>query len=123
MRRTCLRLFFSAVFCSFRGLCLRRHYGTENGSHQPQDYALKRISSADLTGANADFREIQPAGALTLLDANGPACSRTSGSLLRVARLTISKRLMLRIYWDNENGAERGKHHWEFLRPRTWRIP
>ena len=69
---------------------------------QPQDYVLKRVSSADPTGANADFREIQPGATLTLMDANGPG-------LLTHIWITVAsdeayhlKKLVLRIYWDNE---------------------
>jgi len=69
---------------------------------QPQDYALKRISSADLTGANADFREIQPAGALTLLDANGPGLLTHIWITVASGEAYHLKKLMLRIYWDNE---------------------
>jgi len=39
---------------------------------EPQDYVLKRISSADPTGGNADDRPIEPGGTLTILDADGP---------------------------------------------------
>jgi hypothetical protein len=69
---------------------------------QPQDYVLKRISSADLTGGNADARQIEPGSTLTLMDANGPG-------LLTHIWFTVAspegyhlKKLVLRIYWDGE---------------------
>ena len=69
---------------------------------QPQDYVLKRISSADPTGANADFRQIEPGATLTMMDVNGPG-------LLTHIWITVAspegyhlKKLVLRIYWDNE---------------------
>ncbi len=34
---------------------------------QPQPYVLKRVSSADPTGGNADFRPIEPGATLTIL--------------------------------------------------------
>jgi len=56
MRRTCLRLFSAAVFCFLPGpLFAQTLWPPKTDLTQPQDYALKRISSADLTGANADF--------------------------------------------------------------------
>jgi hypothetical protein len=70
---------------------------------QPQDYVLKRVSSADLTGANADFREIQPAGMLTLLDANGPGLLTHIWITVASGEAYHLKKLMLRIYWDNES--------------------
>ena len=39
----------------------------------PRDYVLKRVSSADPSGGNADFRPIEPGGTLTVLDVDGPA--------------------------------------------------
>jgi hypothetical protein len=70
---------------------------------QPQDYVLKRISSADPNGANADFRKIAPGSTLTLMDTNGPG-------LLTHIWITVAsdeayhlKKLVLRIYWDNES--------------------
>jgi hypothetical protein len=69
---------------------------------QPQDYVLKRVSSADPTGANADFREIQPAGTLTLLDANGPGLLTHIWITVASGEAYHLKKLMLRIYWDNE---------------------
>jgi hypothetical protein len=69
---------------------------------QTQDYVLKRISSADPTGGNADSRQIAPGSTLTLMDANGPG-------LLTHIWITVAspegyhlKKLVLRIYWDGE---------------------
>ncbi len=103
MRRTCLRLFSAAVFCFLPGpLFAQTLWPPKTDLTQPQDYALKRISSADLTGANADFREIQPAGALTLLDANGPGLLTHIWITVASGEAYHLKKLMLRIYWDNE---------------------
>lgn len=69
---------------------------------QPQPYVLKRVSSADPTGGNADFRRVDPGGAFTILDVDGPG-------VLTHIWFTISdpepyhlKRLVLRMYWDGE---------------------
>ena len=70
---------------------------------RPKDYTLKRISSYDRTGANADARPIDPGQTLTLLDEPGP------GEITHVW-ITIAsdekyhlKKLVLRMYWDGES--------------------
>jgi hypothetical protein len=70
---------------------------------QPKDYSLKRISSWDRTGANADSRPIAPGQVLTLLEEKGP------GEISHIW-ITISspekyhlKKLVLRMYWDGES--------------------
>ena len=45
-----------------------------------QTYTLIRASSSDPTGGNADARTVAPGATFTVLDADGPARSRTSGS-------------------------------------------
>jgi len=69
---------------------------------RPQDYVLKRISSYDRSGGNADYHEIAPGATLTVLDADGPA-------ILTHIWITISdresyhlKKLVLRMYWHGE---------------------
>jgi hypothetical protein len=69
---------------------------------QQQDYVLKRVSSADPTGANVDFREIQPGGTLTLMDANGPGLLTHIWITVASPEAYHLKKLVLRIYWDNE---------------------
>jgi hypothetical protein len=103
MRRTCLRLFFAEVVCFLPGvLFAQTQWSPKIDLTQPQDYVLKRISSADPTGANADFREINPGSTLTLMDANGP------GTLTHIWITVASpegyhlKKLVLRIFWDHE---------------------
>ena len=39
---------------------------------EPHDYVLKRVSSYDRSGGNADARRIAPGETLTLLDEPGP---------------------------------------------------
>ncbi len=69
---------------------------------RPHDYVLKRVSSYDRTGGNADYRRLAPGETLTLLDEAGP------GSITHVW-ITIAspeqfhlKKLVMRMYWDNE---------------------
>lgn len=69
---------------------------------RPQSYTLHRASSTDPLGANADYRILLASGVLTILDIDGPA-------MISHIWITISdrekyhlKRIVLRIYWDNE---------------------
>ena len=70
---------------------------------EPQDYILKRVSSYDRTGGNADYRHIDPGATLTVLDADGP------GELTHIWFTLASpedyhlKRIVLRMYWDGES--------------------
>ncbi|PYU02322.1 MAG: DUF2961 domain-containing protein [Acidobacteria bacterium] len=69
---------------------------------QPQDYVLKRVSSADPTGGNADFRPIEPGNTLTILDADGPAVLTHIWFTLYDPEPYHLKKLVLRMYWDSE---------------------
>ncbi len=69
---------------------------------QPQDYGLKRVSSADPSGGNADFRPIEPGGTLTILDAEGPALLTHIWFTLYAPAPHHLKELVLRMYWDGE---------------------
>lgn len=69
---------------------------------QPQSYVLKRVSSADPTGGNADFRVIEPGSTLTVLDAEGPAVLTHIWFTLYDPEPYHLKKLVLRMYWDGE---------------------
>ena len=70
---------------------------------QPQSYVLKRVSSADATGGNADFRSIEPGATLTVLDAGGPAVLTHIWFTVYDPEPYHLKRLVLRMYWDGES--------------------
>src|SRR5207249_5971236 len=57
---------------------------------RPQDYVLRRVSSADLSGGNADFRPIEPGGTLTILDVEGPALLDRKSTRLNSSHVSIS---------------------------------
>jgi len=70
---------------------------------QPQDYVLKRTSSFDRSGGNADFRKIPPGQTLTILDVDGPATLTHIWFTLSSREATHLKKLVLRMYWDHES--------------------
>lgn len=70
---------------------------------QPKDYLLKRISSWDRTGANADYREIDPGQSLTLLDEIGPGEISHVWITINSSESYHLKKLVLRMYWDGES--------------------
>ena len=69
---------------------------------QPQPYVLKRVSSADPTGGNADFRSIDPGATLTVFDVDGPAVLTHMWFTLYDPEPYHLKKLVLRMYWDGE---------------------
>ena len=90
---------------------------------QPQDYVLKRVSSSDPTGANADFRQVDPGAILTLLDVDGPGLLTHIWITVASPEAYHLKKLVLRIYWDQDNGTERRSSSRGFFWPRPGRIP
>jgi hypothetical protein len=69
---------------------------------QAKNYVLKRASSYDRSGGNADYRTIAPGETLAVLDQSGPG-------LISHIWITIAsddphhlKALVLRMYWDGE---------------------
>jgi hypothetical protein len=69
---------------------------------QPQDYVLKRVSSFDRSGGNADYRKIAAGQTLTVLDVDGPATLTHVWITLSSPESYHLKKLVLRMYWDHE---------------------
>jgi hypothetical protein len=69
---------------------------------QPQNYVLKRVSSFDRSGGNADYRQISPSQTLTVLDVDGPGTLTHIWFTLSSREATHLKKLVLRMYWDRE---------------------
>jgi len=67
-----------------------------------QSYVLHRISSADPTGANADRRVVEPGGATTVMDVDGPGTISHIWFTIADNEAYHLKRIVLRIYWDGE---------------------
>ena len=104
MRRNSLRFFLVVVACFAAQVGFAQSVALPGVDlTQQQDYVLKRVSSADPTGGNADFRRLDAGATLTLMDADGP------GELTHIWFTVASpeeyhlKKLVLRIYWDQES--------------------
>src|SRR6267142_2926279 len=69
---------------------------------RPQDYVLKRISSFDDTGGNADRRQIPPGQTLVLADQAGPGTISHIWITIASGEPYHLKKLVLRMYWDDE---------------------
>jgi Protein of unknown function (DUF2961) len=69
---------------------------------QPHDYVLKRVSSFDRSGGNADYRKIAAGQTLTVLDVDGPATLTHVWITLSSPESYHLKKLVLRMYWDHE---------------------
>ncbi len=71
-------------------------------THQ-QTYTAHRASSADLSGKNADAREVNPGATLTLLDTDGPGAVSHLWFTISAPERYHLKLIVLRIYWDGES--------------------
>jgi hypothetical protein len=103
MLRACLKFFFPLFCCVLsQPLPAQAQLSSMRDLAEQQDYVLKRVSSADPSGANADFRRVNPGGVLTLMDANGPGMLTHIWITVASPEATHLKKLVLRIYWDHE---------------------
>jgi hypothetical protein len=69
---------------------------------KPHDYVLKRASSWDRTGGNADARKIAPGETLTVLEDSGPGVITHVWFTIASGEKSHLKKLVLRMYWDHE---------------------
>lgn len=69
---------------------------------RPHGYALKRVSSYDRSGGNADFRRIPAGETLTLFDESGPGVITHIWITINSQENFHLKKLVLRMYWDGE---------------------
>jgi len=74
-------------------------------SHLPNlaEYVLKRSSSYDRTGGNADFRVVGAGDTITVLDENGPGEISHVWFTIADKETYHLKRIVLRMYWDGES--------------------
>ncbi len=69
---------------------------------RPHGYVLKRVSSYDRTGGNADYRTVAPGQTLTVLDAPGPGVITHLWFTIADPEPYHLKKIVLRMYWDHE---------------------
>ena len=69
---------------------------------RPQDYILKRVSSYDRSGGNADMRPIEPGKTLTIFEEAGPGVITHIWFTIASPETYHLKKLVLRMYWDEE---------------------
>lgn len=67
-----------------------------------QTYTMHRVSSQDLSGANADYKTINPGETITLLDTDGPGMITHMWFTIASGEPYHLKRIVLRAYWDGE---------------------
>ena len=103
MRVALSTLLLFAAFSYPSAMLAQSHSDWHTDLTQPQDYVLKRASSFDRSGGNADFREIAPGQTLTLLDTNGPGTLTHIWFTLSSPETYHLKKLVLRMFWDNES--------------------
>ncbi|PYV49571.1 MAG: DUF2961 domain-containing protein, partial [Acidobacteria bacterium] len=69
---------------------------------KPHDYVLKRSSSYDRTGGNADARPVPSRSTITVLDENGPGEISHIWFTIADREQFHLKKIVLRMYWDDE---------------------
>ncbi len=67
-----------------------------------QDYVLRRASSSDRSGGNADMRPIEPGKTLTVFEEAGPGVITHIWFTIASPEPYHLKKLVLRMYWDEE---------------------
>ena len=94
-----------AILFALGALALGAHaqsHGWQPDLTVQQTYVLHRSSSADPTGANADFRRVAPGATQTVLDTDGPGEVSHIWFTIADSEPYHLKRIVLRIYWDGE---------------------
>src|SRR3989442_13630818 len=103
MIRLRIRLVLLLLICAQQPLRAQSFNSWQTDLTRQQSYTLKRASSADTTGGNADFRPIEPGKTLTLLDADGPGGPTHIWITLTSRQASNLKKLALRFYWANDH--------------------
>ena len=70
---------------------------------QLRDYTLKRSSSYDRTGGNADARQVAAGDTITVLDEDGPGQVSHVWFTIADKEDKHLKKIALRMYWDGES--------------------
>src|SRR5438874_10634802 len=90
------------LLASARGLSAQIASDQLSELPKPHDYALKRSSSYDRTGGNADARRVPAGSTITVLDENGPGQISHIWFTIADREQFHLKKTVLRMYWDDE---------------------
>lgn len=93
------------IFFLLTAVCVNaQNWGTAlSDLAKPQHYRLRRSSSYDRTGGNADARPVTPGDTITVLDENGPGQISHIWFTIADKEDKHLKKIVLRAYWDGEN--------------------
>jgi len=105
MRIAFSTLLLFAAFSHPSSTLAQAHSDWHTDLTQAQDYVLKRASSFDRSGGNADYRQVAPGQTLTILDVDGPATITHLWITLSSPEAYHLKKLVLRMYWDHETST------------------
>ncbi len=100
MRRA--ELFLLAILAAAASAAAQDLSGLLSELPRPHEYVLKRVSSYDRSGGNADSRRIAPGETLTLLDAPGPGVVTHVWVTIASPEEFHLKKLVLRMSWEDE---------------------
>ena len=95
------RIFLLLLFCTL-GAAAQGPQGLADLSHFHK-YVLKRSSSYDRSGGNADARPVVPGNTITVLDENGPGQVSHIWFTIADKEPRHLKKIVLRMYWDDES--------------------
>ena len=99
-----VRITLALLFClGFRSAGFAQRGISLSSLPEPRDYVLKRISSYDRSGGNADYRTIEPGATLTVLDEPGPGVLTHIWFTLADDEIYHLKKIVLRMFWDGES--------------------
>jgi len=99
-----VRITLALLFClGFRSAGFAQREISLSSLPEPRDYVLKRISSYDRSGGNADYRTIEPGATLTVLDEPGPGVLTHVWITLADDEIYHLKKIVLRMFWDGES--------------------
>ena len=79
-------------------------------------YDSRRISSWNTSGENADFWRIEAGEKRVIGEIDEPGCIKHLWMTLGLPAEDYCRRIVLRMYWGRQRGAERRVSHRRFLR-------
>ena len=97
MRRLILFVLFAAI-----SACAQNWEARLSDLAKLQNYRLRRSSSCDRSGGNADSRQVAPGDSITVLDEAGPGQISHIWFTIADKEEKHLKKIVLRMYWDGE---------------------